>query len=713
MVVSVTIVFVGAATFALGPELMVNGSFEREGGGAGKSPFFGWTGREWDGGVYEFAARKGRERGKCVVITCVKQGRGGIGQVKGVRLEPTGRYFFSMWVKEENATGGSVFVNFWSPDAGDITRKILPGGTHEWMRVAKVIQPPKACTLNLYIHNKSTGSVWLDDVSLRELAPGETPPTGTRRSTKPYGDLPPGADYALGVASPLVKVFPDETFPDKPSGSYQLSAARGESEGFQLVVLHPRKELKSVGISASTLVSAESGAVIPNSAVTISPVDFINVRVESARMYIGRFGPYPEVLLPHAPFDVKENTVQPVFVDVKVAAKARPGVYVGTLTVSPANARPQTLTLSLKVRKFAIPWGRKGHIRTISFMGGGHRSVGGKLTDYEDLALEHRLGVGGFAVSGTSGFAVHNYFRNWGKKPPDYSFKWIEPKLERLMAGGMNAFMMAVIPNLHRAQRDSYPDGYYRMLGDFVREYYDFARSKGWADCAFVYGYDEVPSKHFRQMREAYAAVKKACPQARVLLCLNEAPAVKAMAGHTDIYLLYIHNHLRSRVDQLRTPNQSVWWSYGCIYPSGRPNQFLVYPALDVRIFPWLAHRYGIEGLSVWGLTYYHASNRGRRFPTDDWVPRSTAPGDGCIIYPGPEGRPLASFRLKAVRDGLEDYEYLWLLAQRAEKGNASARKLLNEIHAALEQPTVYPDDPAVLLRWRDRIGDLLDEGGS
>jgi len=33
--------------------------------------------------------------------------------------------------------------------------------------------------------------------------------------------------------------------------------------------------------------------------------------------------------------------------------------------------------------------------------------------------------------------------------------------------------------------------------------------------------------------------------------------------------------------------------------------------------------------------------------------------------------------------------------------------------NAALEQPTVYPDDPAVLLRWRDRIGDLLDEGGS
>lgn len=697
-----------SAAFALGPELLTNGSFEQLGGSAGKSPFPGWTAGEWDGGTYRFSADAGRDGGSCIVISCLKQGRGGIGQVKGVALDPGKRYFFSLWVKEDNAIGGAAFVNFYSPDAGDITQLTLPGGTHTWMQVTKVITPPKACTLNLYIHNKTIGSLYLDDVSLRELAAGEEPPARSGQTREPYV-LPAGADYALGVASPLARIFRDEPFPDRPAESYHLTAARGESEGFQLVILHPRKDLKDLKITASPLTDTESGAMIPASAITISPLGFINVRVESPRMYIPRLGSYPEVLLPDAPFDVKMGDAQPVFIDVKVVATTRPGNYTGVLTVTPANSPPQRLALALHVRSFELSSGRSAHLRTISFMGDGWQSVGGKEQDYEAMALEHRLGVGGFAVSGTSGTNVRNDFRNWGTTGPKYSFVKIEPKLTRLMDGGMNAFMMAVVPNLAREKQDAYPPGYLDSLGQFVSAYHDFAKSKGWADSAFVYGYDEVPPQHFQLAKDTYAALKKACPEARVLLCLNEPEAVAAMTGHTDIYLLYIHNHLRSRVDELKKPNERVWWSYGCIYPAQRPNQFLVYPALDLRIMPWLADKFGIEGMSVWGLTYYHAANKGRTFPTDDWVPTSAAPGDGELIYPGPAGRPLASMRLKAVRDGLEDREYLALAEDRAAIGDPAARALLSEIHNALKQPTVYPDDPALLLRWRDRLGDLLD----
>jgi len=702
-----SLLFVSAA-FALGPELLTNGSFDQPGEGTGKSPFPGWTAGEWDGGTYRFSADAGREGGSCIVISCLKQGRGGIGQVKGVALDPTKRYFFSLWAKEDNANGGAAFVNFYSPDAGDITQLTLPGGTHTWMQVTKVITPPKTCTLNLYIHNKTIGSLYLDDVSLRELAAGEEPLARPGQTRDPYV-LPAGSDYALGVASPLARIFPDETFPDRPAESYHFTAARGESEGFQLVILHPRKDLKGLKITASPLTDASSGALIPASAITISPLGCINVRVESPRMYIPRLGPYPEVLLPDAPFDVKMGEARPLFIDVKVAPDTRPGTYTSALIVTPDNAPAQKLTLTLHVRSFQLPAGRASHLRTISFMGDGWQSVGGREQDYEAMALEHRLGVGGFAVSGTSGTNVRNDFRNWGNTGPKYSLAKIEPKLTRLMDGGMNAFMMAVVPNLAREKQDTYPPGYLDSLTQFVSAYHDFARSKGWADSAFVYGYDEVPPQHFQLAKDTYAALKKACPDARVLLCLNEPAAVAAMAGHTDIYLLYIHNHLSSRVDELKKPNERIWWSYGCIYPAQRPNQFLVYPALDLRIMPWLAEKYGIEGMSVWGLTYYHAANKGRTFPTDDWVPTSAAPGDGELIYPGPSGRPLASLRLKAIRDGLEDREYLALAEDRATKGDPTAKSLLTEIHNSLKQPTVFPDDPALLLRWRDRLGDLLD----
>lgn len=698
-----------AQTLAMGPELLANGTFQQR-GGESKSPFAGWLAREWDGGQYSFTAEKGREGGTCAVITCIKQGRGGIGQIAGIRLDPARRYFFSAWVKEADALGGAAFVNFYSPDAGDITQLTLPGGTHDWVQVTKILKPERACTLNLYIHNKTVGSLWLSDVSLRELGDDEQPPAGPQRQRKAYDRLPAGADYALGTASPLTKVFRDETFPDAPVASYSLSVARGESEGFQLVILHPRMDLKDVRVAVSALTDKTTGAAIPESAITISPIGYINVRTDSQRMYIPRLGPYPEVLLPNTAFDVSHDAAQPMFIDIKASPDIPGGLYTGRITVTPSNAAAISLTFNVRVRGFSLPGGQASHFRTISFMGDGWKGAGGREEDYEQMALAHRLGVGGFAVSGTSGTNVRNDFRNWSAGGAKYSFSAIEPKLTRLMDGGMNAFMMAVIPNLAREKQDAYPAGYYDGLGEFVRAYSDYAKGKGWADNAFVYGYDEVPPQHFELAKQAYAAVKKACPEARVLLCLNEPEAVAAMAGHTDIYLLYIHNHLRSRVDELKRPGERVWWSYGCIYPSQRPNQFLVYPALDMRIMPWLARKYGVEGLSVWGLTYYHPSNRGKRFPTEDWVPTAAAPGDGELIYPGPEGKPLASLRLKAVRDGLEDAEYLQLASDRAEKGDIKARELLAEILSAIKQPTVYPDDPAMLLRWRERLGDVLEQ---
>ncbi|MBU0606401.1 MAG: DUF4091 domain-containing protein, partial [Armatimonadetes bacterium] len=42
--------------------------------------------------------------------------------------------------------------------------------------------------------------------------------------------------------------------------------------------------------------------------------------------------------------------------------------------------------------------------------------------------------------------------------------------------------------------------------------------------------------------------------------------------------------------------------------------------------------------------------------------------GDGWLVYPGPDWTPWPSVRLENIRDGIEDYEYLWLLRERAPK---------------------------------------------
>ena len=56
--------------------------------------------------------------------------------------------------------------------------------------------------------------------------------------------------------------------------------------------------------------------------------------------------------------------------------------------------------------------------------------------------------------------------------------------------------------------------------------------------------------------------------------------------------------------------------------------------------------------------------------PYTDWFPGSGksregtyANGDGTIFCPGPDG-PVSTMRFENIRDGMEDYEYLHLLAE-------------------------------------------------
>jgi hypothetical protein len=64
--------------------------------------------------------------------------------------------------------------------------------------------------------------------------------------------------------------------------------------------------------------------------------------------------------------------------------------------------------------------------------------------------------------------------------------------------------------------------------------------------------------------------------------------------------------------------------------------------------------------------------------------------GDGQLLYPGVDG-PIASIRLANIRDGLEDYEYLWLLAHRS--GMKAARQACEPVTMSLETYTRFPEE--------------------
>jgi hypothetical protein len=103
------------------------------------------------------------------------------------------------------------------------------------------------------------------------------------------------------------------------------------------------------------------------------------------------------------------------------------------------------------------------------------------------------------------------------------------------------------------------------------------------------------------------------------------------------------------------------------------------------RMLPYYCFKYGVKGFEFWGISwwtydpwktgwhsYIRQSNEGKNFY---WVRYPN--GDGYLAYPGQAVNvdgPVSTVRLEQVREGLEDYEALSLLAELVEKEKKEGR---------------------------------------
>jgi hypothetical protein len=135
------------------------------------------------------------------------------------------------------------------------------------------------------------------------------------------------------------------------------------------------------------------------------------------------------------------------------------------------------------------------------------------------------------------------------------------------------------------------------------------------------------------------------------------------------------------------------------------------YPAIKTRILHWLNWRYDLRGYLHWGLTAW--TDDPYTTATRYWYP----PGESWIVYPGKDG-PIDSMRYEALRDGIEDYEYMWLLTSLAAKvkeelGDGAEvfdpRQPADELcRSVAPDALAYSRDPARLAEVRRRLAEEI-----
>jgi hypothetical protein len=238
-----------------------------------------------------------------------------------------------------------------------------------------------------------------------------------------------------------------------------------------------------------------------------------------------------------------------------------------------------------------------------------------------------------------------------------------------------------------------------------------FYKRHGWQDKAYAFMVDEPNGTSEERAAERYARVlHKASAQAgfRLRFLLTDDPRPTAVTTHPANSFLFDdvdiwatrYFYFFGRVPALRKlqrGGKEIWWyPYGNKAVRSLPGFVIEKPLADQRVWGWLMHQWDVDGMLYWGVNRWGdaVTGKGLRDPYAD--PLSYRKRDGrvvngeaMLVYPGYYPRyelrdayaaPVSSLRLEALRDGMEDKEYLRLAAASGGGGAAFARDVSESV---------------------------------
>jgi hypothetical protein len=507
-------------------------------------------------------------------------------------------------------------------------------------------------------------------------------------------------DLQVWAAPTVEKVLRTMSVP-VASDSLRFAAARGEFEPFQIVVRAPTAQNLSVSVSDFV----RGSDVITD--VTIHQVDYVNIA--TAGDHFDRPGPWPDPLWPLDSGDtvsLSANENQPLWFTVRVPWDAAPGVYQGTISIGSGS-----IPVELEVWNFSLPreihldseWGFGWSSIVEDVYHGG--TTGGEcywemVEAFKQDFIDHRLipkGVGWPAGIHSGWFDCDTETLEVGTPDDSWYFTYQGSKYvlgEHGFNGGYGFPAFLAFGPADNWPPDSRPSSFCGLSRGTDPPGNSAYNAKWQAYLGALDAYLTDPAHDFSA--QAYAHIvnepqtyghydvvaylarmaKTHAPNLRLLLSEQVEEAIYNNLTYgpaqIDIWMPTISNYepVKSH-DRQKNHGEEVWWYYLYGDDPPLPNPILMsHPGIEARITPWLAWAERVDG-----LLHYDATD----WSSNPWItPNVTGQdnGDGFFFYPprkdgsnldycGQNGHRLVpSIRWENLRDGMEDYEYLWLMAE-------------------------------------------------
>ncbi len=499
----------------------------------------------------------------------------------------------------------------------------------------------------------------------------------------------------------------------------EIKAARNEVESFQVVVAAPQENISVTGVEISDLAGQGSSRIAKDN-IRLFREEYVRVRVSTSRAELPP-GLYADPLVPFVnpvtgkpieplnesrerwgepvktsgydmyavPFDVFKGQNQPLWVDVHIPKDAAAGTYTGTLSVRARGGISAQIGVTVTVWDFTLPDGptHRNHFGSFSSVARyfnverGSEKARQIEMQYCRAMAEHRINppIPDFLlpeVNADGSLKIdperHQALKNFLTGLHVTDFEIPRSRFARLPSSTLRPDYKTISPeDRQKAQR-------------YYREYYKYLEDNGWEKRAYVYMLDEPNLRgNYEQVLVLGELVHEAVPQLRCLVVEQtylQDPSWPDMDPAIDIWCPLWSFIDRESINEKIAHGDEVW-SYTALVqrsPSYHPQYESVKnldppywhidrPLVVYRVPTWINYQYNITGLLYWSTV---------TSVIEPWFnPAFAHPrhynGGGFLFYPGEpcgiEG-PVTCMRLKNLRDGMEDYEYLAIAEKLAGK---------------------------------------------
>jgi hypothetical protein len=532
---------------------------------------------------------------------------------------------------------------------------------------------------------------------------------------------PPFECFAV---SDLVRIFEDGYNCPEPqsrkSAWGRLPAGRLAAEALEIFgvsletvsaqcVIKANQDIEHVTVSVSPLTHVKRSAWLPADAIEwnfVSSIPIADNTPKYRKTDIIRPAParFPDYLAEEREVYIEKGNYRAIYLTVRIPRNAQAGDYEGAVTIKTERG-DKSLPLHLTVYPLTLPDERhlmvtewyttnsfkKFHgidtpvpafsVRAAQVRASDSRRFYEMLKVYAENMAEHRQNV--FRVSLE---LITRKQEADGRLKFDFSRfdKWADvfwntERMDLLETGFVARFgegdwsSKEIVLRDFRVQKEStnqvitIPGK--EFLPQFLPALENHLREKGWLEKTVFHIADESSNHNVMSWREASEYVHRYAPALRRIDAIETTHCFDRL----EIWVPKL-DHLATWYDvyqKAQSQGHELWfYTVGIFQKGSYPNKTVDVPLIESRILHWLNYRFGLKGYLHWGFN---------RWTDDPFEAPGRHRGDGWHVYPKKNGL-MNSLRWEQMRNGIQDYEYLWMLEDKIAKIKAGLGERLSII---------------------------------